>query len=211
MRFGRARAQGTTNAESSFGSTRDDRPSAPTSNGFAWIDLSDMSAAVQTYVRHVAATAAAQVFASFARQNGPFDVPLVDQPIGGAGRATTGSRDVERAFGNSSFVVNGPQRTRAPRFQPGAAHAARGTENATGAGNHLGHTGTVVVELFPHLTIASLIDFAVQSALAIRAVTGLKAHKGSGTSASLAASQLVAAFGLRTGVAVSGPARVPTR
>lgn len=164
--------------------------------GFAWLDTACRSPTVTTCFL----PNAPQTFAAFACQHGKFDVILIDQPIGaGSG---TGYRAVERAFCNSSFVQNGPHRIQAPRFQPGAPHAAAGLQKAHAAGNDLGTATCVIVESFPQLSIPSLLTFATTNALAIGAVTRLAQHKGTG----LAAQQLVGAFSAWTNTNVTGPA-----
>lgn len=173
--------------------------------GFAWLETGLRSLKVTTFVVDNAAANAMQTFVDFEKRHGRFDAVLIDQPIDSP-NGSTGYREVERAFGNSSFVANGPIRIQAPRFQPGAAHASRGLANAEAASLVLGTPSCIVVESFPQLSIPPLIAFSTALNLPIQAVTRLKQHKVRGVGASAAGQQLVAAFSTWTNTTVTGAA-----
>lgn len=170
--------------------------------GFAWVDLAQNRPA-STAVVAGGASCAAPIFVNFARQNGHFDLVLIDKPIG-PGRAGTGYRPVERACGNSSFVTNNGTRIQGPRFQPGAAYVASGFTIAQSA-SVLGRQSTVFVESFPQLSILPMIGFLIQRQQPHNALDRVAAHK-QGRAASDAARQLVAGFRAWTNRAVTGPA-----
>jgi hypothetical protein len=146
------------------------------------------------------------VFAELAHAEGRFFVVLVDQPIGDTAGIPKSYRDVERAFTNSTRILNAKTVIQAPKFQPGAEHAARGLEQARAALRLLGHAQTRVIESFPQLSVLPLVAFAIQASLPTDAVTGLAAHK-SGRLPTVAARQLVDAFCAWSGRLVLGPAR----
>jgi hypothetical protein len=174
--------------------------------GFAWLDSSASARAVATAVQEGPASEAERVLSTFASRHGTFDLILVDQPIGGAGVATAGYRPVERAFGNSAFLTNGTRRIQAPRFQPGAPHAANGLTRALLAAHILGDRSAVVVESFPQLSILPLVDHALRSGRRLEAVSGLATHKKGGPLAREAGRQLAGSFIACTSTPVAGPA-----
>lgn len=174
--------------------------------GFAWIDPDSSSLTVNTTVVAGPAAHARQIFQDFASEHGRFDLILIDQPIGACLPGSTGCRDVEKAFGNSAFVMNGDIRLQAPRFQPGAPYADLGLRNAGIAIDHLGTLACVVVESFPQLSVLPLIAYARAQNLAIDAVNKLGRHKARGPLALRAAQQLLATFRQWTRTTVTGPA-----
>lgn len=174
--------------------------------GFAWVDTEIAARSVNTLVLQGAAANALDVFSRLATLHGQFDVVLIDQPVGGASNGGNGYRNVERAFANSSKVTNGDDVIQAPRFQPGARHAAGGLARAQDARVALGTAACVVVESFPQLSIPPLIHFSNEHDRPIGAVTRLKQHKEAGPARLAAAQQLVGAFSSWTEAVVHGPA-----
>ncbi|MCZ7582941.1 MAG: hypothetical protein M5R36_06180 [Deltaproteobacteria bacterium] len=109
-------------------------------------------------------------------------------------------------LGNSAFIKNGSVRIQAPRFQPGAVHAANGLSRAKEALKSIGTDRAVAVESFPQLSILPLIEYSLRNEIPISRISNLKAHKQSGESATQAARQLVGAFKSWTGFSVAGNA-----
>jgi hypothetical protein len=176
--------------------------------GFAWVDLAASTDAVVSTVQQGSASESHKILEVFASKHGSFDVVLIDQPIGLAPPPPKSAyRDVERAFGNSSFVNNGAQRIQFPRFQPGAAHVAHGLANAECAKSVFGNAKTVIVEVFPQLSIPPLIRFSQQNAIEIHDVTRPGSHKQNGVPGRTAGFQLIRAFSEWTELAVVGAAQ----
>lgn len=177
-------------------------------DGVFGIALADSDGGTITIEEHRGCAAdAPAVFQGVRKRHGAFDVVLLDQPIDTIATGA-GYRAVERAFGNSAFVVASGRRIQCPRFQPGAAHGGNGWDVARLLQRTLATDRGVVVEAFPQLSVPVLLLFGSWRRSLDGSVVALNSHKVGARSARARAQRqlvdLLSAWTSRS-VSASGP------